>query len=178
MMMAEGNPGILFVLSAPSGTGKSTIARALVADLQELETFLHAHNISFAPILIDLSFTTQLFQFGQYTDEVYYEGAIDWINEVNSVIGQPDHLIFESWARPQYSDTNLISMITPINLPENDTSIFSHTRLINEGLDIFDCCMWLTGNVDGDQDDTVDLGDLTKLIDYLFISYEPTAVCP
>ena len=30
MMMAEGNPGILFVLSAPSGTGKSTVARALV----------------------------------------------------------------------------------------------------------------------------------------------------
>jgi guanylate kinase len=37
MMMAEGNPGILFVLSAPSGTGKSTIARAVVAGLEELE---------------------------------------------------------------------------------------------------------------------------------------------
>ena len=35
--MAEGNPGILFVLSAPSGTGKSTIARALVAELEEFE---------------------------------------------------------------------------------------------------------------------------------------------
>jgi guanylate kinase len=37
MMMAEGNPGILFVLSAPSGTGKSTIARAVVAGVEELE---------------------------------------------------------------------------------------------------------------------------------------------
>jgi guanylate kinase len=37
MMMAEGNPGILFVLSAPSGTGKSTIARAVVAGMEELE---------------------------------------------------------------------------------------------------------------------------------------------
>jgi guanylate kinase len=37
MMMAEGNPGILFVLSAPSGTGKSTVARALVSQLRELE---------------------------------------------------------------------------------------------------------------------------------------------
>jgi guanylate kinase len=37
MMMAEANPGILFVLSAPSGTGKSTIARAVVESLHELE---------------------------------------------------------------------------------------------------------------------------------------------
>jgi len=35
--MAEGNPGILFVLSAPSGTGKSTVARAVVGNLKELE---------------------------------------------------------------------------------------------------------------------------------------------
>ena len=70
------------------------------ADLLDLKTFLHAHNISFAPILIDLSVATQLFQFGEYTDEVYFEGAIDWIFEVNSAIGQPGHLIFESWVRP------------------------------------------------------------------------------
>jgi hypothetical protein len=37
------------------------------------------------------------------------------------------------------------------------------------------CCMNLTGNVDADQDDIVDLGDLTKLIDYLFISFTPPA---
>lgn len=37
MMMAEGNPGILFVLSAPSGTGKSTIVSAMVERLDGLE---------------------------------------------------------------------------------------------------------------------------------------------
>ncbi|UCC45521.1 MAG: M28 family peptidase [Candidatus Zixiibacteriota bacterium] len=39
------------------------------------------------------------------------------------------------------------------------------------------CCQDLTGNVDGDPEDICDIGDLTYLIDYLFISYtEPT--CP
>jgi len=33
------------------------------------------------------------------------------------------------------------------------------------------CCINLTGNIDNDLDDLVDLGDLTKLIDYLFISF-------
>ena len=157
--------------------GRVTLAQ-LKADLLELETFLHAHNISFAPILIDLSFTTQLFLYGQYTDEVYYEGAIDWINEVNSAIGQPDHLIFESWAMPQYSDTNLISVITPINLPENDTSIFSHTRLINEGLAIFNpspsnCC---NSPGDSNNDADVDISDLTYFVAYMFTG-GPAPVC-
>jgi PKD repeat protein len=35
------------------------------------------------------------------------------------------------------------------------------------------CCKNLTGNVDNDFLDQADLGDLTKLIDYLFISFEP-----
>ncbi|UCC43927.1 MAG: M28 family peptidase [Candidatus Zixiibacteriota bacterium] len=34
------------------------------------------------------------------------------------------------------------------------------------------CCVGLAGNVDGDPDDLCDVGDLTALIDYLFISYE------
>lgn len=149
--------------------GRVTLAQ-LKDDLLELETFLHAHNISFAPILIDLRFNTQLYQFGEYTDKVYYEGAIDWINQVNSAIGQPDHLVFESWARPQYSDTNLLSVITPINLPESDTAIFSHTRLINEGLAIFNpppagCC---DTPGDADNNGAVNIADVTYLIARIF----------
>jgi len=34
------------------------------------------------------------------------------------------------------------------------------------------CCQGLTGNVDGDQSEIIDIGDLTALIDYLFISFE------
>jgi hypothetical protein len=33
------------------------------------------------------------------------------------------------------------------------------------------CCRGSAGNVDYDPDDNIDLGDLTKLIDYLFISF-------
>lgn len=35
------------------------------------------------------------------------------------------------------------------------------------------CCVGLTGNIDCDPEDMVDLGDLTRLIDYLFISFDP-----
>ena len=41
--------------------------------------------------------------------------------------------------------------------------------------DACDCCLWATGNVDDDPDDIVDMGDLTALIDFLFISYEEPA---
>ena len=37
--------------------------------------------------------------------------------------------------------------------------------------DVCDCCSWSTGNIDNDPEDICDLGDLTKLIDYLFISF-------
>ncbi|HUV31740.1 MAG TPA: M14 family zinc carboxypeptidase [Acidobacteriota bacterium] len=39
------------------------------------------------------------------------------------------------------------------------------------------CCYRMSGNVDCDPDDIVDIGDLTRLIDYLFISEEPLC-CP
>jgi len=35
------------------------------------------------------------------------------------------------------------------------------------------CCIGLRGNVDCDSDDLTDLSDLTRLIDYLFLSFEP-----
>ncbi len=39
------------------------------------------------------------------------------------------------------------------------------------------CCIGITGNIDGDPDELVDIGDLTVLIDYLFITYTPLG-CP
>jgi hypothetical protein len=40
------------------------------------------------------------------------------------------------------------------------------------------CCVGTTGNVNGDQSEQVDIGDLTALIDYLFITFTPSAECP
>ena len=34
------------------------------------------------------------------------------------------------------------------------------------------CCVGLTGNVDGDPTDFVDLGDLTRMITYLFYGFD------
>ena len=84
---------------------------------------------------------------------------------------------------PQYSDTNLISVITPVNLPENDTSIFSHTRLINEGLAIFNpspptCCRGLAGNANGDSEDKANVADVSYLVSWLFgIPSGPAPLC-
>ncbi len=35
------------------------------------------------------------------------------------------------------------------------------------------CCLDLTGNVDCDPEDLSDIGDLIRVIDYLFITFEP-----
>ncbi|UCC45452.1 MAG: M6 family metalloprotease domain-containing protein [Candidatus Zixiibacteriota bacterium] len=57
------------------------------------------------------------------------------------------------------------------NCPDIDNENQSDADSDGAG-DACDCCLWATGNVDDDPDDIVDMGDLTALIDYLFISYE------
>jgi hypothetical protein len=46
---------------------------------------------------------------------------------------EPDHEIFQSWVGPYYI-TGPGPREIPINLPESDPEVFSHTRLINETL--------------------------------------------
>jgi len=46
-----------------------------------------------------------------------------------------------------------------------------------KGLTQENCCIGITGNIDGDPTEMVDIGDLTALIDYLFISFtEPVCM--
>jgi len=40
------------------------------------------------------------------------------------------------------------------------------------------CCIGTTGNIDGSQSELVDMGDLTELIDYLFITAGKVLICP
>jgi len=35
------------------------------------------------------------------------------------------------------------------------------------------CCIGITGNIDGDPDDMIDISDVTALIDYLFLTFTP-----
>jgi hypothetical protein len=55
------------------------------------------------------------------------------------------------------------------------------TRRVNSGfeqaLSASGCCVGLTGNVDCDLLDGVDISDLTRLIDYLYITFAPLC-CP
>lgn len=39
------------------------------------------------------------------------------------------------------------------------------------------CCIGLTGNVNGDEDENVNLTDLTVLVNHLFVTFEPLS-CP
>lgn len=66
------------------------------------------------------------------TDQEYFEGAMKWASVVKSSVGLTEQTIFQSWIYRTGTGVRDI----PINLPENDPGIYSHTRLINEGLSL------------------------------------------
>jgi hypothetical protein len=98
----------------------------VAADLQTLRQFSEARGIRFGVI-----FTSNWTRAG--TDQGYYQSTLQWIRTVGDAIGRPQHLIFQSWQGPAPSGFHEV----PINLPENDPGIFSHTRLVLEGLGVF-----------------------------------------
>jgi hypothetical protein len=71
----------------------------------------------------------------EYNDSTYYAGTMNWVNFVHDANLKPDHSIFQSWVFPYYT-TGIGPNEIPVNLPEDDISIYSHTRLINDGYDI------------------------------------------
>jgi hypothetical protein len=86
------------------------------------------------------------------TDEAYYNRVMAWVRRVHAAIGAPDQSVFQSWVSrsiPKCTDTDMecnVSKLScppgdkagcgeksvPINLPENDPRIYSHTRLISD----------------------------------------------
>lgn len=120
-------------------------------DLQELKVFFQSKGIPFGVISnVDTNQGEKDF------DQVYYNTVMDWIQTINSAIGLPDQFIFQSWLLSSFG-----TKVVPINLPENDLNIFSHTRLINDGLSVFNWVpspnnkIWFTPNVG-----SIDLLDL------------------
>jgi hypothetical protein len=93
----------------------------LAGDLQALNAFCQAQKIPFGVLLNSLTTTS---------DQMYYSDAIQFTQRVKSAIGKPQASIFQSF------DCATGTCNTPINLPENDPNIFSHTRLINDALAI------------------------------------------
>ena len=98
----------------------------VAADLKALNQFCQEHQIPFGVI-----FTSNWTQAG--SDPTYFDSTMAWIRTVNEAIGMPQQVIFQSWQGPAPSGAHEI----PINLPQNDPSVYSHTRLIIEGLDVF-----------------------------------------
>jgi len=49
-------------------------------------------------------------------------------------MGRPAHIVFQSWMGPAASGLHEV----PINLPDDDPALPSHTRLILDGLGILD----------------------------------------
>jgi hypothetical protein len=96
------------------------------ADLANLRAFCERRGIPFGVIM-----TSNWTRSG--TDRGYFESTMEWIETVNDGIGRPLHVIFQSWQGPAASGRHEV----PINLPEDDPDVYSHTRLILEGLDVF-----------------------------------------
>jgi hypothetical protein len=107
----------------------------VAADMAELKSFLHAHDIEFGIIFFDTYYDIQYWQPDEYNDSTYYTRTMDWVNFVHDANLKPDHSIFQSWVFPYYT-TGIGPNEIPVNLPEDDSTIYSHTRLINEGCNV------------------------------------------
>ncbi len=101
--------------------------RDAVADLRALSQFFQKRRIPFGVIFTSNS------NWNVTSDRAYFDVTMEWIRTVNRAIGRPQHLVFNSWLGPRPNGVHEI----PLNLPENDPDIYSHTRLILEGLEVF-----------------------------------------
>lgn len=98
----------------------------VATDLLALRDFCERRGIPFGVIL-----TSNWTESG--TDQSYFDSTMQWANTVNDAIGRPTHVIFQSWQGPAASGLHEV----PINLPEDDPGVYSHTRLLLEGLGVF-----------------------------------------
>ena len=94
-------------------------------DLQALSQFCQENGIPFG-----LIFTSSWRYAG--SDRAYFDSTMGWINRVFQAIGKPQHVIFQSWQGPDREGLHSV----PINLPEDDPQVYSHTRLILAGMDV------------------------------------------
>ncbi|HSB89990.1 MAG TPA: hypothetical protein VLD63_08210, partial [Anaerolineales bacterium] len=130
----RGTPPSFFHLDVNMVEGGTRLdRRRVVGDLQTLSRFFQDHGIPFGVI-----FTANA-NWDARSDRVYFDSTMDWIRLVNEAIGRPQQVVFNSWLGPTTDGVSNRPGVheVPINLPENDPSIYSHTRLILEGLDLF-----------------------------------------
>lgn len=100
--------------------------RDVKADLVALARFCRENDIPFGVI-----FTSSWRAAG--ADRTYFDSTLGWVGTVNQAIGKPQHVVFQSWQGPAKDGLHEV----PVNLPEDDPGVYSHTRLLLEGLEIF-----------------------------------------
>ncbi len=91
----------------------------VTSDLQLISSFCKSRGIALGVIFNGPNGTT---------DQGYYNDTMQWIQTVKASTVMPQHSIFQSW----FNVGGVYDI--PINLPESDPTIYSHTRLINDGL--------------------------------------------
>ncbi len=102
----------------------------VAGDLRALSRFFQERRIPFGVIFIS-DWTAA------GSDRAYFDSTMAWVRTVNAAIGKPQHVIFNSWqAEPEDRENKRLHWV-PINLPENAAAIYSHTRLLLEGLAVF-----------------------------------------
>jgi hypothetical protein len=121
----------------------------IIADLRSLKVLLRTQGIPFGIIFWSAHGP-------EPSSQSYYNHTIAWVKQVHAAIGAPDQAIFESWITRSYAGCNYAASgcappkiqcppsdtsgcglhSVPINLPEGNPRIFSHTRLVDEGLTI------------------------------------------
>ncbi len=125
------------------------------ADMRELKSFAEARGMEFGIIYTDIIWNSQLWDPTDYDDQTYYENTVDWINYIETEDARPHHQIYQSWVVPYYTTGPGLKQ-TPVNLPENDPSIFSQTRLLLDS--IVQC------TADTNDDGVVNVTDLLALL--------------
>jgi hypothetical protein len=114
---------------------------------------------------------------GTNTGQNAYQGQEDDLHTVmtylhNVNLGATDTLTFYTVLTTVHegSDADIVSQVNTARQWWADNVRPGCPNLIG-------CCVGLTGNVDGDEADLVDVGDLTALIAYLYIPPNPEPVC-
>jgi hypothetical protein len=93
----------------------------VAVDLQALRSACRSAGIPFGVIL---------WSDDASSDRAYSEDALRWTQTVAEALdGSPQHTLFQSWAASPDGAQRL-----PTNLPEDDPAVYSHTRLINDGV--------------------------------------------
>ena len=91
-------------------------------DMQALQAYCESQSFPFGVLLSGKD---------EVDDGGYYEDVIAWTRTVGSAVGMPENVVVQSFSR---STTGLF--VIPTNLPEDDASLPTHTRLLNDAVEV------------------------------------------